>query len=67
MSQRQRTLEEIRSAGLRALDAALGPVDLIRFLQQFETGQGDYSAERHELLRESLDELENDWVRDRSD
>ena len=44
------TLEEIRLAGLRALSRDLGAVGLIRFLQQFETGQGDYTTERHAWL-----------------
>ena len=40
------TLEQIRLRALRALSAELGPVRLVRFLQQFETGGGDYAAER---------------------
>jgi hypothetical protein len=44
------TLEQIRSAGLHALTQALGPVGLVRFLQQFELGQGDYTTERHRWL-----------------
>jgi len=44
------TLEEIREAGLKALLRELGPVGMVRFLQQFETGRGDYSVERHEWL-----------------
>jgi hypothetical protein len=44
------TLEEIRLAGLRALYRDLGAVGLVRFLQQFETGHGDYTAERHAWL-----------------
>jgi len=43
-------LEEIRRLGLEALDRQLGPVGMVRFLQQFETGQGDYTAERHQWL-----------------
>jgi hypothetical protein len=43
-------LEEIRRAGLDALERELGPVGMVRFLQQFETGSGDYTAERGELL-----------------
>ena len=45
-------LEEIRRAGLDALARELGPVGLIRFLQQFETGWGDYTAERRQWLGE---------------
>ena len=38
-------LEETRLTGLQALSRELGPVGLVRFLQQFETGRGDYTAE----------------------
>jgi hypothetical protein len=30
---------------------ALGPVDMARFLQQFELGSGDYTRDREEWLR----------------
>ena len=50
MKTERRTLDEIRNIGLEALSKALGPVDTIRFLQQFETGSGDYSVERHQWL-----------------
>jgi hypothetical protein len=50
MSVMQMSLEEIRVAGLRAVSRDLGAVGLVRFLQQFETGHGDYSVERHEWL-----------------
>jgi hypothetical protein len=43
-------LEEIRRRGLAALARQLGPVGMIRFLQQFETGAGDYTTERHQWL-----------------
>ena len=44
------TLMQIRSAGLAALARELGPVGMVRFLQQYETGKGDYSRDRHEWL-----------------
>jgi hypothetical protein len=50
MSQTALTLEQIRTRGLKALSRELGPVGLVRFLQQFETGQGDYTAERYQWL-----------------
>jgi hypothetical protein len=40
------TDEEIRLAGLEALCRELGPAGMARFLQQFETGRGDFTAER---------------------
>ncbi len=44
------TLDKIKQIGLQVLTKELGPVGMIRFLQQFETGTGDYSEERHEWL-----------------
>jgi len=40
------TMDQIRLAGLKALSRELGPVGMIRFLQQFEMGSGDYTKER---------------------
>ena len=42
--------EEIRAAGMKAIAHELGPAGLVRFLQQFEAGSGDYSADRHDWL-----------------
>jgi hypothetical protein len=42
-----RTLDEIRYEGLDALRQRLGRADMIRFLQQFETGDGNYAQQRH--------------------
>lgn len=50
MNVKTMTLNEIRHIGLEALSRELGPVGLIRFLQQFETGRGDYTRERHAWL-----------------
>jgi hypothetical protein len=44
------TPEELRLAGLDALRRELGPVGMVRFLQQFATSAGDYSRERHQWL-----------------
>ncbi|MBI3741689.1 MAG: hypothetical protein HY257_08040 [Chloroflexi bacterium] len=44
------SMAQIRIAGLAALMRELGPVGMVRFLQQFETGYGDYSKERHQWL-----------------
>ncbi len=52
------TLEQIRLTGVEALAHKLGPVGMVRFLQQFETGRGDYSAERYRWLgKENVQEL----------
>jgi len=44
------TLAELRRAGIHALAKTLGPVGMARFLQQFDPGQGDYTAERSRIL-----------------
>ena len=48
------TLEQVRLAGLQAPSRDVGPVGLVRFLQQFEMGYGDYSAERHGRLGDPI-------------
>ncbi len=52
------TLDEIRKKGYKALEEALGIVGMIRFLQQFETGSGDYTKDRKQWLDPlSIDEI----------
>lgn len=41
---------EIRQQGLQVLVEGLGALGMVRFLHQFELGEGDYSKQRHELL-----------------
>ncbi|MCC6567790.1 MAG: hypothetical protein IT315_00985 [Anaerolineales bacterium] len=50
MNAQSMSLEQIRIAGMEALARELGIVGMVRFLQQFETGHGDYSKDRHEWL-----------------
>jgi len=47
------TLDDIRRAGLEALREKLGRAGMVRFLQQFENGSGDYSRERQEWVDQS--------------
>lgn len=52
------TPNDIREAGIRVLMDKLGPANTIRFLQQFDPGHGDYTAERRKILgNPTLDEL----------
>lgn len=37
---------EIRTVGLQALKEALGPVGMVRFMQQYDLGYGDYTKEK---------------------
>jgi hypothetical protein len=48
----------IRKTGLEAVAKKLGPVGMVRFLQQFETGFGDYTKERIQWLKDiDVDEI----------
>jgi hypothetical protein len=40
----------IRQKGMEALTEALGPLGMIKFIQQFGKGSGDYTKERKKLL-----------------
>ena len=56
---RTMSMPEIRKAGIEALLERLGPEGTLRFLQQYNPGQGDYTAERHTWLDPlSLEEIE---------
>lgn len=50
MNAQSMSLEQIRIAGMEALMRELGIVGMVRFMQQFETGYGDYSKDRHQWL-----------------
>ena len=50
MNVQMMTPQQIRVAGLAVLARELGLVGMIRFMQQFEMGQGDYSKDRHQWL-----------------
>lgn len=54
------TLVELNRIAFKTLSDHLGYVNAIRFFKQFETGNGDYTQERHQWLDSlSLDEI---WV-----
>ena len=51
----------LRKAGLNALAKELGPLGMALFIRQYESGYGDYTAEREELLRcVTLDAVEQE-------
>ena len=43
-------IEQIREDGIDALVKKLGPDGMIRFMQQFDSGRGDYTKDRHAML-----------------
>ncbi|MCM1104729.1 MAG: hypothetical protein NC409_11575 [Clostridium sp.] len=52
------TPTEIRNAGIKALQETLGPVGMVKFIQQYDTGYGDYTKEKQEQTEISLDEVD---------
>jgi hypothetical protein len=42
----------IRKLGLEVLAKALGPIGMVRFLQKYEGGMGNYTKERQEWLKD---------------
>ena len=42
----------LRKLGIEALCKPLGPIGMVRFLQQYETSTGDYTRERDLWLKD---------------
>jgi hypothetical protein len=58
------TPTEIQKAGWKALREQLGLVGAIRFVQQYEKGQGDYTQLRRDLFKgETVETLVKDIKR----
>lgn len=52
------SLYQIRMEGWKALTDRLGPGGAMRFMMQYDPGQGDYTNERQDLFADvSLDDL----------
>ncbi|WP_029666551.1 hypothetical protein [Candidatus Fervidibacter sacchari] len=45
------TPSQLQAQGIKALVRELGVTGMVRFLQQFELGAGDYTRERHKWLK----------------
>ena len=54
---------EIRTIGMEALKDALGLVGMVKFIQQFDPGYGDYTAERLYDPDMSLEEIEQELAK----
>ena len=55
-----RKLEKIRREGLKALKDKLGVESMIKFIQMYSDGQGDYTKERAEILKDiTIDDFED--------
>ena len=46
-----RELEKIRREGLKALKEKLGVDGMIKFIQMYSDGTGDYTKDREEILK----------------
>ena len=58
MSTGPKSLAEITSRAIEVLVRELGPADAIRFINQFSTGHGNYTASRDATFGElTLDQL----------
>ena len=52
------TQNEILTKGYKALVDALGVVGMLRFIQHFDPGRGDYTKERHQWLeKQSVEDV----------
>ena len=49
-------LEKIRQEGLKALREKLGPLGMIKFIQMYSDGEGDYTKERGEKIKDLKEE-----------
>lgn len=52
------TLAQINQKARALLREGLDPVEFTRFLQQYEQGEGDYTAERQQREPVSFDEVQ---------
>ena len=49
------TLEKIKKTGMEVLFQHLGAVGMVRFLQEYQTGWGDYTRDRATWLNQEED------------
>ncbi len=51
-------LKAINTKGMKALQEALGSVGMVKFMQQYDMGYGDYTKEKQEQPDMSLEEID---------
>ncbi|MCL2294954.1 MAG: hypothetical protein FWC36_08845 [Spirochaetes bacterium] len=56
-------MNSIRKLGIDALTEKLGPIGMIEFVRQFDSGYGDYTKERHNWLDNLTIEDINDEIK----
>ena len=56
-----RDINSIRRLGIDALTEKLGPIGMIEFMRQFDSGYGDYTKERHAWLDNlTIEDIDNE-------
>jgi hypothetical protein len=66
MTNENPTFFGIRSLGFDALLRELGPAGAIRFIQQYESGHGDYTRDRKKVLpKKSVREIGKQIIKQR--
>lgn len=57
-------LEKIRQEGLKALREKLGAVGMVKFIQMYSDGEGDYTEERRKKLKNLKEEDLKKYLRE---
>lgn len=60
MAVTEKELEKIRREGLQALKEKLGVEGMIKFIQMYSEGKGDYTKERRKTLEKWTEKEEKD-------
>ena len=58
-------LTTIRKQGYQALVNSLGVIGMLRFLQQFDAGNGDYTTEKYQLDEPTLEDFQT-FIKDKN-
>ena len=57
----KKDINSIRKLGIEALTEKLGPIGMIEFLRQYDSGYGDYTKERHLWLGDiTIEDIHNE-------
>ncbi|MCL2159800.1 MAG: hypothetical protein FWH48_10365 [Oscillospiraceae bacterium] len=57
----------IRQKALKAIKEAVGPVGLVKFIQMYSDGEGDYTAERREKIEKLTKEDFHEFLKERNE
>jgi len=59
--------QELIEKGFRVLEKSLGPVGMVRFIQQLDSGSGNYTEDRKDFLDQfSIDSISEEIRKTRS-